>query len=142
MISLLEKSIIIATKSHSDQFDKGGSPYILHPLRVMLSLDNDEDRIVGILHDVLEDTSITLQHLEDNGFLGEIEILDALVSITRKSNESYKDFILRVKLNPIALRVKLADLKDNMNISRINNPTEKDFARIEKYKKAYKLLTD
>lgn len=142
MISLLEKSIIIATKAHSGQFDKGGSPYILHPLRVMLSLDNDEDRIVGILHDVLEDTSITLQHLEDNGFLGEIEILDALVSITRKSNESYKDFILRVKLNPIALRVKLADLKDNMNISRINNPTEKDFARIEKYKKAYKLLTD
>ncbi|MNM71863.1 Bifunctional (p)ppGpp synthase/hydrolase relA [compost metagenome] len=142
MISLLEKSIIIATKAHSGQFDKGGSPYILHPLRVMLSLDNDEDRIVGILHDVLEDTSITLQHLEDNGFLGEIEILDALVSITRKSNESYKDFILRVKLNPIALRVKLADLRDNMNISRINNPTEKDFARIEKYKKAYKLLTD
>ncbi|SHH58601.1 GTP pyrophosphokinase [Clostridium intestinale] len=142
MISLLEKSIIIATKAHSGQFDKGGSPYILHPLRVMLSLDNDEDRIVGILHDVLEDTSITLQHLEDNGFLGEIEILDALVSITRKSNESYKDFILRVKLNPIALRVKLADLRDNMDISRINNPTEKDFARIEKYKKAYKLLTD
>lgn len=142
MISLLEKSIIIATKAHSGQFDKGGSPYILHPLRVMLSLDNDEDRIVGILHDVLEDTSITLQHLEDNGFLGEIEILHALVSITRKSHESYKDFILRVKLNPIALRVKLADLRDNMNISRINNPTEKDFARIEKYKKAYKLLTD
>jgi (p)ppGpp synthase/HD superfamily hydrolase len=123
MISLLEKSIIIATKAHSGQFDKGGSPYILHPLRVMLSLDNDEDRIVGILHDVLEDTSITLQHLEDNGFLGEIEILHALVSITRKSNESYKDFILRVKLNPIALRVKLADLRDNMDISRINNPT-------------------
>lgn len=142
MISLLEKSIIIATTAHSGQFDKGGNPYILHPLRVMLSLDNDEDRIVGILHDVLEDTSITLIHLEDNGFLDEIEILDALVSITRKSNESYKDFILRVKLNPIALRVKLADLKDNMNISRINSPTEKDFLRIEKYKKAYKLLTD
>lgn len=142
MISLLEKSIIIATKAHSGQFDKGGSPYILHPLRVMLSLDSDEDRIVGILHDVLEDTSLTLQDLENNGFLGQIEILDALVSITRKSNESYKNFILRVKLNPIALRVKLADLRDNMNISRINNPTEKDFARIEKYKKAYKLLTD
>jgi len=142
MISLLEKSIIIATSAHSGQFDKGGNPYILHPLRVMLSLDNDDDRIVGILHDVLEDTSITLRHLEDNGFHGEIEILDALVSITRKSNESYKDFILRVKLNPIALRVKLADLKDNMNISRINSPTEKDFLRIEKYKKAYKLLTD
>ncbi|WP_286906247.1 GTP pyrophosphokinase [Clostridium sp. UBA1652] len=142
MISLLEKSIIIATRAHSGQFDKGGNPYILHPLRVMLSLDNNEDRIVGILHDVLEDTSITLRHLEDNGFHGEIEILDALVSITRKSNESYKDFILRVKLNPIALRVKLADLRDNMDISRINNPTEKDFARIEKYKKAYKLLTD
>jgi (p)ppGpp synthase/HD superfamily hydrolase len=142
MISLLEKSIIIATTAHSGQFDKGGNPYILHPLRVMLTLDNDEDRIVGILHDVLEDTSITLRHLEDNGFLGEIEILDALISITRKSNESYKDFILRVKLNPIALRVKLADLKDNMNISRINTPTEKDFLRIEKYKKAYKLLTD
>ena len=142
MISLLEKSIIIATRAHSGQFDKGGNPYILHPLRVMLSLDNDEDRIVGILHDVLEDTSITLRHLDDNGFHGEIEILDALVSITRKSNESYKDFILRVKLNPIALRVKLADLRDNMNISRINSPTEKDFLRIEKYKKAYKLLTD
>ncbi|ERK30162.1 hypothetical protein [Clostridium intestinale] len=142
MISLLEKSIIIATKAHSGQFDKGGSPYILHPLRVMLSLDNDEDRIVGILHDVLEDTSITLNYLENNGFLGETKILEALDSISRKSNESYEDFILRVKINPIALRVKLADLKDNMNISRINNPTEKDFARIEKYKKAYKLLTD
>ena len=141
MISLLEKSIIIATKAHSGQFDKGGSPYILHPLRVMLSLDNDEDRIVGILHDVLEDTSLTLKYLENNGFLGETKILEALDSITRKSNESYEDFILRVKINPIALRVKLADLKDNMNISRINNPTENDFARIEKYRKAYKLLT-
>jgi (p)ppGpp synthase/HD superfamily hydrolase len=142
MISLLEKSIIIATKAHSGQFDKGGSPYILHPLRVMLFLDSDEDRIVGTLHDVLEDTSITLHYLENNGFLGETKILEALDRITRKSNESYNDFILRVKENPIALRVKLADLRDNMNISRINNPTEKDFARIEKYKKAYKLLTD
>lgn len=142
MISLLEKAIIIATKAHSGQVDKGGNPYILHPLRVMLSLDNDEDKVVGILHDVLEDTNITLKYLENNGFYGEIKILQALESITRKSNESYKDFISRVKLNPIALRVKLADLKDNMNISRIKNPTEKDFSRIEKYKKAYRFLTN
>jgi (p)ppGpp synthase/HD superfamily hydrolase len=139
-MTLLEKAIIIATNAHKDQVDKGGEPYILHPLRVMISLNTEEERVVGVLHDVLEDSHITIKYLEENGFLGENKILEALNSITKKESESYEDFILRVKLNDIARRVKLADLEDNMNISRIKNPTKKDFARIDKYKKALRLL--
>ena len=137
---LLEKAILIATTAHSGQLDKAGEPYILHPLRVMLSLNTYNEKIVGVLHDVIEDTDITIEYLKTNGFKDQLEILAALESLSRKGKESYEDFILRIKLNPLGTTVKLADLKDNMNLSRIKEPTEKDFLRTKKYKHALKIL--
>jgi (p)ppGpp synthase/HD superfamily hydrolase len=138
--NLLEVAIKIAVEAHSGQMDKAGQPYILHPLKVMLSLKNEKDKIVGVLHDVIEDTNITYDFLIANGFEGETEILEALKSVTKKEDETYDEFIDRVALNPIGKRVKLADLQDNMDLSRISNPTEKDHERIKRYEKAREKL--
>ncbi|WP_238881793.1 GTP pyrophosphokinase [Clostridium sp. YIM B02551] len=131
---MLEKAIIIATKAHRGQVDKAGETYILHPLRVMISGKTELERICGVLHDVIEDTEITLEYLRKEGFSE--EILEALDALTRKANESYDGFIERVINNKLACYVKLADLNDNMNLARIKNPTEEDYKRIEKYSKA------
>ncbi len=140
MKNLLEVAIKIAVEAHSGQLDKAGQPYVLHPLKVMLSLNNEKDRVVGVLHDVIEDTDITYEYLKTNGFEGETEILEALESVTKKEEETYDEFIDRVALNSIGKRVKLADLQDNMDLSRITNPTTKDFERLKKYDKAKERL--
>lgn len=137
---LLAIAIKIASDAHCSQIDKASQPYVLHPLRVMFALDTTEEKIVGVLHDVIEDTPITYSYLEECGFKGETEILDALKSVTREENETYDEFINRAALNPIGRKVKLADLDDNMNLSRIASPTEKDYKRLEKYKKAKERL--
>jgi len=139
--NVLEAAIKIAVEAHSGQLDKAGQPYVLHPLKVMLSLNNEKDRVVGVLHDVIEDTNITYEYLKANGFEGETEILEALESVTKKEEETYEEFIDRVALNSIGKRVKLADLQDNMDLSRITNPTTKDFERLKKYEKAKARLT-
>lgn len=136
----LSRAIVIATEAHSGQVDKGGNPYILHPLRVMLSMTNDETRIAAVLHDVVEDTKITFNDLRREGFSE--EIIEAIDSVTKRKGETYDQQIQRAKLNPIGRSVKLGDLKDNSDISRIPNPTEVDINRTEKYKRAIsELLT-
>lgn len=140
MENLLEVAIKIAVEAHSGQLDKAGKPYVLHPLRVMLSLSDEKDRIVGVLHDVIEDSNITYEYLIANGFEGEMEILEALKSVTKEDDETYDEFIERVALNSIGKRVKLADLQDNMDLCRIPKPTTKDFERIKKYEKAKEKL--
>lgn len=130
----LSKAILIATTAHEDQVDKGGAPYIFHPLRVMLSLQTIEQQICGVLHDVIEDTPVTLEELKALGF--KEEIIAALDALTRRIDESYDDFINRVMENNLACHVKLADLSDNMNLSRISYPSQQDYQRIEKYRKA------
>lgn len=137
---LLAIAIKIASDAHCSQMDKAGQPYVLHPLKVMFALDTIEEKIVGVLHDVIEDTPITYSDLEKYGFKGETEILDALRSVTKEKNETYNEFITRAALNPIGRKVKLADLADNMDLSRIANPTEKDYKRLKKYKKAKEYL--
>jgi (p)ppGpp synthase/HD superfamily hydrolase len=131
---MLEKAILIATNAHQGQTDKAGKPYILHPLRLMFSRIDETERICAVLHDVIEDTHITLDCLRNEGFSE--EILSALDALTRKSNESYDEFISRIINNEIACYVKLADLCDNMHLSRIKNPAEKDYERVKKYRKA------
>lgn len=131
---MLDKAIRVATKAHAGQKDKAGQPYILHPLRVMFSRKNEAERICAVLHDVIEDTDISLEYLREQGFSK--EILAALDALTKRDNEKYDDFIGRVIENKIACYVKLADLSDNMNLSRISNPTEEDYKRVEKYRKA------
>lgn len=133
-VYMLEKAILIAANAHLGQVDKAGKPYILHPLRLMLSRKNETEMICAVLHDVIEDTDITFDYLSEEGFSE--EVLIALEALTRLNNESYDEFINRIINNKIACYVKLADLQDNMDLSRINNPTERDYQRIEKYRKA------
>ena len=135
-MSTLERAIQIATEAHRGQVDKAGNDYILHPLRVMELGNTLEEKIVGVLHDVVEDTDWTFERLADEGFSP--IILDALRCVTKLSeDEPYDHFISRVQANPLAITVKLNDLSDNMDIRRLKALTEKDFIRLQKYHKAY-----
>lgn len=136
---MLTKAIQIATEAHQGQLDKAGMPYIEHPLRVMTMGANENEKIVGVLHDVVEDSNWTFEQLAQEGFSD--VILDALRCVTKLSNsEPYYEFVKRVKSNKLAIRVKLNDLVDNMDIRRLPYLTEKDFKRLRKYLKAYKQL--
>lgn len=131
---MLEKAILIAVNAHQGQVDKAGKPYILHPLRLMFSREDETERICAVLHDVIEDTDISIDYIRNEGFSE--EILAALDALTKRSKESYDEFIGRILKNKTACHVKLADLRDNMDLSRIENPTEKDYERLKKYRKA------
>ena len=131
---MLERAIKLAEKAHQGQLDKGGQPYILHARRVMEKCETEKEKITAILHDVMEDSSYTLDDLRKEGFSE--EILAALLCLTRGEGEDYMRYIERVCENPLAVWVKYADLEDNMDLRRIPEPTEQDFARQEKYKAA------
>src|SRR5688572_11029433 len=112
-MSPLEKAISIAVEAHRGQLDKSGAPYILHPLSVMARVDGETEKIVAVLHDVVEDTSWTPDALRREGFSD--EVLQALDGVTKREGETYEDFVKRAGSNPVARRVKLADLEDNMD---------------------------
>ena len=135
---LLELAIEVATQAHKGQLDKGGNPYILHPQAVAAALDSTENKIVAYLHDVVEDTEITLEDLNEMGF--SYRIVNSIRILTKSKDISYEDYLKSVKKDSNAWHVKMADIKHNMDISRIPEPTAKDFARIEKYKKALAFL--
>ena len=138
-MSTLERAIEIATEAHRGQFDKAGNDYIDHPLRVMVAGKTANEKIVGVLHDVVEDFDWTFEKLASEGFSN--EIIDALRCITKLSNnEPYDKFIARVKTNKLAIAVKLNDLSDNMDIRRLPYLSDKDVKRLKKYLKAYKQL--
>lgn len=138
-MSTLERAIAIAASAHRGMKDKAGAPYILHPLRVMLSVDGDEARIVAVLHDVVEDSDDwTLERIRAEGYSA--EIVAALDSVTNRDGETYADFVRRAGTNPIGREVKLADLRDNCDPSRIADPTQKDRDRIARYREAIALL--
>lgn len=138
--SLLEKAFQIAIDAHKGQTDKAGAPYIFHPIRVSNRCSTDDERIVALLHDTIEDTEVTAEYLLMEGFPR--NIVDAILSVTRNEDENYEDFIKRSRLNPIGRQVKLHDLEDNMDITRLNELTEKDIYRLNKYIKAYKYLKE
>jgi guanosine-3',5'-bis(diphosphate) 3'-pyrophosphohydrolase len=135
---LLDLAIKIAEKAHEGQFDKADQPYILHPLTVMAQMDDVESKIVAVLHDAIEDSDLTITELSQQGF-PEL-ITEAIAAITKLDGELYDDYLLRVMANEIALKVKIADVTHNMDISRIANPTVRDFQRLEKYQKVLKQL--
>lgn len=139
-MSTLERAIEIAAEAHKGQVDKAGNEYIGHPLRVMEMGKTLEEKIVGVLHDVVEDTDWTFERLEAEGFAP--EVIAALRCVTKASdNENYDDFIERVKKNALATAVKINDLTDNMDIRRLPYLSDKDVKRLKKYLKAYKRLT-
>ena len=139
-MSTLERAIEIATEAHRGQFDKAGNDYIGHPLRVMAMGKTTDEKIVGVLHDIVEDTDWTFEGLAAEGFSA--EVIDALRCVTKLSeDEPYDKFIARVKANPLAVAVKLNDLSDNMDIRRLPYISYKDVKRLKKYLRAYKQLT-
>jgi hypothetical protein len=134
-MATLERAIEIAARAHSGQRDKGGAVYILHPLRLMLRLSSADARIAAVLHDVVEDSTVTLDSLREEGFSE--HVLAAIESLTRREGEDYNDFIDRVAQNSIARQVKIEDLKDNGDLSRLGRkPSERDLERQAKYAKA------
>lgn len=130
---MLDKAIALAKKAHDGQVDKGGHPYIGHPIRVMNQCENESEKIVGVLHDAVEDSDLTLEELRVAGFSD--RIIEAVDAITKRFGEKRKDYLNRVMDNPLALKVKIADMSDNADISRISNPTDKDRERTRIYKK-------
>jgi guanosine-3',5'-bis(diphosphate) 3'-pyrophosphohydrolase len=137
-MSTLERAIAIAADAHAGQVDKAGQPYILHPLRVMLRVSSQEERIIAVLHDVVEDTDITLEELAEEGFHD--AVIAAVKALTKLPGESRMDAASRAAVNRLALTVKLADNAENMDISRIAEPSQKDFARLKEYEQVRELL--
>ena len=139
----IEKAIQIAARAHEGQVDKEGLPYILHPLRVMGGVEGLEAKIVAVLHDVVEDTTVTVDDLRREGF-GEA-VLAALLLVTHRKDQSYADYVVLCKGDDVARGVKLSDLEDNSRLGRtILRPdrVEHDLARIRRYVLSYKFLTD
>jgi (p)ppGpp synthase/HD superfamily hydrolase len=139
-MSLLEQAITLAVQVHAGRRDRYGEPYILHPLRVMGRMTTENERIAAVLHDVVEDSPLTLEDLRARGFPPEVvEVVDCL---TKREGEPYDRLIGRAAANPIALRVKMADLEDNMDIRRMRQVTGEDAERLERYRAAWHRLKD
>ena len=137
-MATLERAIAFAAKQHSGQVDKANAPYILHPLRVMLNVPSIEHKIVAVLHDILEDTETSIDDLYRLGF--QSQIIEAIVALTKQKGESRIDAAQRAVQNPLARVVKLADITDNMDLSRIPSPTAKDFERMKQYQQVRDIL--
>lgn len=137
-MSDLDKALQIAIKVHQHQKDRHGKYYILHPIRVMMRVDSEEEQILAILHDVIEDSEWTIEMLRKEGFSE--KILTALDCLSKRTGEDYMDYIDRTKDNPLARRVKIADLEDNMDMKRIQNFSDADAVRMKRYQMAWRYL--
>jgi (p)ppGpp synthase/HD superfamily hydrolase len=137
-MSTLERAISIAAQAHQGQVDKAGQPYILHSLRVMFRVKSEHERIAAVLHDVVEDTRVTLADLEKDGFSD--EVLSAVEALTKRPQETRLDAARRAANNPIARLVKLADNADNMDLNRITTLTDNDVTRLREYMAVRSLL--
>ena len=135
---MLEKAIEIAVIAHKGQKDKSGEAYIGHLLRVMHAGISEDEKICGVLHDLIEDTNWAFEDLKKEGF-NDI-IISALKCLTKNKNEDYNKFIDRVLTDKLAVKVKLNDLTDNLDVKRLEKLTEDDMQRINKYLKAYRRL--
>lgn len=133
--NMIDIALAIATEAHAGQVDKAGKPYILHPLRLMAQMDDDLSKAVAVLHDVIEDCGITAHDLVAKGLPH--SVVDRVVALSRKEGESYMQFIDRIAPDAITRKVKMADLKDNMDLSRLPQVTEEDTKRNAKYQKAW-----
>ncbi len=136
----LEDAIALAVEAHRGQRDKAGQTYILHPLRVMMRLETEAERMAAILHDVVEDTPYTLERLRELGYPQ--EVLQALECLTKREGEGYEAFIERVRPHPLARRVKLADLEDNMDVRRLTAVGPKEAERLARYRAAWARLKE
>ena len=136
---LTKKALKLSFAAHKDQLDKSGMPYIYHPFHVAEQMETEETVAVALLHDVMEDTDYTLEDLKAMGFPD--SVTGALALMTHDDSVSYLDYVAKLKDNPIARAVKLADLRHNSDLSRLDAVDEKALERVEKYRKAIELLT-
>ena len=136
---MLELALSIATKAHRGQFDKVGIDYIEHPIYVASQVDSEEEKAVALLHDVIEDSSVTADELLNAG-LPET-VVTAVQILSKKKGQAYQTYLKTVKSNPLARAVKLADLKHNSDLSRLETITDKDLEGLEKYKKTIDYLS-
>ena len=136
--TLTKKALKIAYEAHKDQIDKSGLPYVFHPFHLAEQMDDESSTCVALLHDVVEDSNYTIEDLERHGFPS--DVIEAIKLLTHSKDLPYFDYINKVKSNSLATKVKIADLKHNSDISRLNKINEDDLKRIEKYNKAVKLL--
>jgi guanosine-3',5'-bis(diphosphate) 3'-pyrophosphohydrolase len=137
-MSTLERAIGIAAEAHAGQTDKGGAPYILHPLRVMMRVDGEHARIAAVLHDLVEDTPWTFDDLRREGF--DEAVVAALDGLTRREGETYLDFCRRAAGNELARQVKLADIDDNLDPARVAALPEESRTLADRYRKARAIL--
>jgi len=137
-LSNIDRAITLSAEAHSGQVDKAGQPYILHPLRLMLKFQQTDEMVVAVLHDVVEDSNISLDDLIGYGF--SVPVVEAIDCLSRRDGESYEKFIKRIAVNDLARKIKIEDLKDNMDLTRLHLVSDKDLARIEKYHSALRML--
>lgn len=135
---MFQKALDLATKLHKGQVDKGGNPYIQHPIAVANLVKTEEEKCVAILHDTIEDCGIDAAFLKTEGFPE--SIINAVVLLSKVEGQTLDEYLIAIKSNELATSVKLADLTHNSNISRIPNPTERDFKRLDKYKRCIEFL--
>ena len=136
---MIDQAMAIAVEAYSGQTDKAGKTYILHPLRIMHQMETEAEMVVALLHDVIEDSDFTAQDLLDRGI--STDVVEAVEMLTKGKSEDYMDFIDRVKTNPLAARVKKADIEDNINVLRLGKLEANDLERVKKYHKAWHRLT-
>jgi hypothetical protein len=136
----LEDALQLALRAHAGQKDKYGQPYILHPLRVMARMETEAEQIVALLHDVVEDSEITLDDLRKEGYSK--TIVEAVDALSKREGEEYFAFVQRAIANPLARRVKQGDLEDNMDIRRMPEINEEAHKRLQKYRKAWAMVTE
>lgn len=137
-MATLEQAILLAVQAHYGQLDRYGRPYILHPLRVMQRMETEAEMTAAILHDIVEDTPYTLDDLRALGYAE--EVVAAVDHLSRREGETYEAYIERLRPHPMARRIKLADLEDNMDLRRLNTIGEKDVERLRRYRQAWERL--
>ena len=139
-MEIILKSLNIAIRAYAGKVDKAGSEYIKHPLRIMAKMKTDAEMSVALLHDVIEDSEITADELLSEGI--PTDVVDAIICLTKIDNESYHDFIVRVRSNELAVKIKIADIEDNINVLRLKSLSDTDLNRVEKYHSAWRYLTE
>ena len=138
--NLTKKALSLCFEAHKNQLDKSGMPYVFHPFHLAEQMETEETVVVALLHDIVEDTDYTIDDLKNMGFPN--TVTDAIALMTHDANTEYMDYVARIKTNPIAKAVKLADLRHNSDTTRLDKVTEKDLKRVEKYTAAIKFLTE
>lgn len=135
---MTKKAMKLCYTAHRDQVDKSGVPYVFHPIHLAEQMEDEDTTIVALLHDVVEDTPVTFADLAEMGFSR--QVIEAIQAMTHPEGVPYMEYVAGIRNNPIARRVKLADLRHNSDLRRLDQPDETALARVEKYRAAIELL--